>query len=125
MQRWYAAYAQHFWQERVLYAGFREFPQGSVGQEDRDSGPIFDGIGLTATGFGIAATRVAGDAVREQRLVSQLGKLPQLRQLMATQDSQAGRASISHLDDDAHYVSGFLYGDVSCFYALTWPRPEK
>lgn len=117
----YKDYHRHFWHDRLAYAGFREFPVGVAGVEDRDSGPIFDGLGLTATGFGIAAARVTGDAATEKRLLAEVAVLPQLRQLMAMQDPAASRKSLGHLKDDPAYVSGFLFGDICCFYAMSWP----
>jgi hypothetical protein len=59
---WYERYAEHFWQERALAAGFTEFPR-----EDRvdhygdvDSGPVVLGYGFAASAFGLAAARANG-----------------------------------------------------------------
>lgn len=61
-QRWYANFAQHFWQRGPLLAGFREFPHGveSTWRGDVDSGPVVLGYGFSATAFGLAAARANG-----------------------------------------------------------------
>ncbi|MEQ1507650.1 MAG: hypothetical protein ABMB14_35800, partial [Myxococcota bacterium] len=41
--------------------GFREFPVGRELPADIDSGPIVAGVGASATGFGIGASRAVGD----------------------------------------------------------------
>lgn len=117
-RRYYAA----SWEERFAYAGFREYPRGYAGGADIDSGPLIDGIGLTATGFGLAASRVCGDAATHQRLATQLALLPQLRPALLRLDPAAAHM-LQPFGDADDCVSGFLFGDAVCFYALTWPAP--
>lgn len=62
-QAWYSAYEQHFWQRRILAAGFREFPKDLPGNDwtyDVDAGPIIAGFSPAANAFGLAAARVNG-----------------------------------------------------------------
>lgn len=62
-KRWYDLSEQHFWQERLLAAGFREFPKGMPGKEwgfDVDSGPIIGGFSPAANAFAVAAARANG-----------------------------------------------------------------
>ena len=118
----YRRYHAAAWEERFAYAGFREYPRGYAGGADLDSGPLVDGIGLTATGFGLAASRVCGDAATYQRLAGQLALLPQLRPAVLRLDPGAARV-LEQFGNDADCVSGFLFGDAVCFYVLTWPGP--
>lgn len=60
---WYANYDKHFWQESLLFAGFREFPRGSKDRDwylDVDAGPCAAGYGAAASAFGLAAARING-----------------------------------------------------------------
>lgn len=60
---WYDLYEQHFWQQRLLAAGFREFPRGMTERDwgfDVDAGPIVGGFSPAANAFGVAAARVNG-----------------------------------------------------------------
>ena len=43
------------------FGGIREHPRGTSGGGDIDSGPVLLGVSVSATGFGIAAARIAGD----------------------------------------------------------------
>lgn len=67
----YRQFARHFWLERVLIAGFAEWPRGGEQQMDADSGLILWGVGLSATGFGLGAALAVGDRLCLLRLVSQ------------------------------------------------------
>lgn len=118
----YRAYKTAFWSEKLLYAGFREFPKGMVRGEDVDSGPIIDGIGLTATGLGIAAARSQGDQAVLRRLAQQLEMFPHLRAAAQQAYPNLAKVSLGKLPNDPRYFSGFLFGDVALFYALAW-RP--
>ena len=72
---WYAAYEKYFWQERLLCAGFREFPKGLPGYEwtyDVDAGPIIAGFSPAANAFGLAAARVNGRFDHAFTLASQV-----------------------------------------------------
>lgn len=60
---WYANYDMYFWQESLLFAGFREFPKGSQDRDwylDVDAGPCVGGYGAAASAFGLAAARING-----------------------------------------------------------------
>ncbi len=60
---WYAAYVQHFWQERIGAAGFREYPKELPGRDwlmDPDSGPVMWGFSPSGNAFGVAAARANG-----------------------------------------------------------------
>ncbi|MBI3098739.1 MAG: hypothetical protein HYY93_10945 [Planctomycetes bacterium] len=60
----YAAYRKKMGVSVFGLAGFREFPPGDKGTADADSGPVHQGAGMAATGFGVAAARVLGDRSR-------------------------------------------------------------
>ncbi|MFT5682928.1 MAG: hypothetical protein ACI8RZ_003852, partial [Myxococcota bacterium] len=51
------------------FGGIREYPVGVRGRGDIDSGPVLFGIGVSATGFGIAAARLHGEAAHYRALV--------------------------------------------------------
>lgn len=60
---WYDLYEKHFWQERMLAAGFREFPKDLPNKDwtcDVDAGPVINGYGPAANAFGVAAARANG-----------------------------------------------------------------
>jgi hypothetical protein len=62
-KRWYSLYEKYFWQNRHGIVGFREFPNDLAGYNwyfDVDSGPVIDGIGIAASAFGVAASRLNG-----------------------------------------------------------------
>ena len=61
---------------------------GAAGYATKDSDPA---LLLTATGFGLAASRVCGDAATHQRLAGQLALLPQLRPVLLRLDPEAAR----------------------------------
>ncbi len=44
-----------------IYAGIREYPRGVDGVADGDSGPIVKGLGVSASGFALAAAKVHND----------------------------------------------------------------
>jgi len=72
---WYAKYTGQFWQEGLLFAGFREFPKdidvGWFNMSDVDAGPIIGGYGVAASAFGVGATRIMGDTDHAYRLAAQ------------------------------------------------------
>lgn len=121
----YQQYARHFWSELFLFAGFREFPVGRLGRGDADSGPIVLGIGMAATGFGLNATRAAGDSLRELRLGVLLFKFDVLWRLAAALfKRQLHGREVPGLGApiDTGCTTGFLFGDASLLFTLTWPR---
>jgi hypothetical protein len=121
----YNAYKKHFWIDRGNIAGFAEWPGGTGNHQDMDSGPIVDGIGMSATGNSFAAARALGDSATFKRLLDQLA----LRDIMvaaAIFDPAAKGFLDSSLDSlgikfNPAYYTGFLYGDAALFAVLTWP----
>ena len=122
-QRVYADYVRHHWVNFGLIAGFREWPKskGRASMGDIDSGPLILGIGPTATGVGIGAAKAVSDAKRLGTLARQLKVLPDFLRRLEKGDQQLFGGS---LWVNSQYVTGFLYGDVVLFYAITWvPYP--
>jgi hypothetical protein len=117
----YDHYVRSFWIAREALAGFAEWPHGKVETEDIDSGPIFMGVGLAATGMGIGATKAMGDAPRLRKLCIQLTCVNLLRamyfasQAMETQGDNRWKRML----DPEHYT-GLLMGDAVLFYCITW-----
>jgi len=88
---------------------------------DIDSGPLILGIGPTATGVGVGAAKAVGDAKRLGTLARQLKVLPDFLRRLEAGDQQLFGDSVWV---NSQYVTGFLYGDVVLFYAITWlPYP--
>jgi hypothetical protein len=76
------ALAKQFLVRRVLgVTAVREFPEGSTGRADIDSGPVIFGAGPSASGFAIAAAAINGDAETAWQLLgaSAVVGLPSLR----------------------------------------------
>jgi hypothetical protein len=63
-KQWFTRYEKHFWRERSLLVGFREYPERHPNSDrwlmDVDAGPVLSGYGTAASAFGIGATRVNG-----------------------------------------------------------------
>jgi hypothetical protein len=85
------------------FGAVKEYGPGVSGAGDIDSGPLIFGFGVTATGFSLATSRIAGDEAR-------------FRSLYAT----------THLfgaprdrDGARHFVSGGPVGDAILFAMLT------
>jgi hypothetical protein len=60
---WFQDYEKFFWQERIGFVGFREFPKDEPKSDwalDVDAGPVIDGFGVAANAFGVGATRKNG-----------------------------------------------------------------
>jgi len=107
----YRRYCRAHWIDRGVVAGFAEYPYGQNFRADVDSGPIVLGVGLAATGLGIAAAERAGDSWRLGRLVMQL---PIARAAM-----RFGPHDLrSSYPFDSRYVTGSLMGDASLFGTL-------
>lgn len=64
----YARAKQHFVRSVLGLAAVREFPEGSKEKGDVDSGPVLLGLGPSASGFGLAAAAVMGDAMLARQL---------------------------------------------------------
>ncbi len=60
---WFEDYEKFFWQHRLGFDGFREFPKGTPKTDwlmDVDAGPVIDGFGVAADAFGVGAARKNG-----------------------------------------------------------------
>lgn len=57
----YERYKRHFGTRLLGAFAFREWRKGVSKPSDADSGPIVNGAGMAATGFGLAAARIVGD----------------------------------------------------------------
>lgn len=57
----YARTRAELWVDVAGLGGFREWPVGTSGAWDVDSGPVIAGIGMGATGLGLAPARLYGD----------------------------------------------------------------
>ncbi|MBN1269123.1 MAG: hypothetical protein JXB04_06005 [Kiritimatiellae bacterium] len=74
-QDWYERYEKYFWQERLLAAGFREYPNDLPGRDwtyDVDAGPIIAGFSPAANAFGVAAAKINGRLDHAFTLASQV-----------------------------------------------------
>lgn len=124
----YAAYVRGYASERVVLAGFREYAPGRPVTEDLDSGPVVAGIGMAASAFGLATTRVVGDRWRHGRLTFQLG-LWDLgwRLAVRTRGARLRGATVPGLGVpvDPACVTGFLFGDACLLLALGWPPSAR
>jgi hypothetical protein len=72
----YRRYREQFTTDVAGWGGFREFPPGVERGMDVDSGPIFFGMGMAATGLGLGPARLFRDRrayVSIQRTASSLG----------------------------------------------------
>ena len=117
----YDNYVEHFWLERVVAAGFAEWPEGMEHFADIDSGPILMGIGSAASAMGIGAARVAADDYRFRRLFSQIPGMRAAIATLAASGTEDKRARVAGmLPVRPGYVSGALFGDAVLFFALTW-----
>lgn len=99
---WWDALARQ-WDTVLGFGGVREYPVGAGGTGDVDSGPVILGLGVSASAFGLAAARRAGDAARFRSGFASawLFGLP-------SEDGGALR-----------FVSGGSLGDVLLFAVLT------
>jgi hypothetical protein len=118
----YDDYVKSFWIDRKIVSGFAEWPGGKAGKQDADSGPILMGIGMTASGMGIAASSSTGDTNRRDRLIGQTIAFKNLlRQLIAVQPKMRTKLNLGGaINPASDYITGFLYGDACLFYAITW-----
>ena len=118
----YDTYVKAFWIDRKIVSGFAEWPGGKAGKQDADSGPILMGIGMTASGMGIAAATATGDTPRAGRLAGQtVGFKGLMRQIIAVQPAARTKLTLNgRINPSSDYVTGFLYGDACLFYAITW-----
>lgn len=120
----YQQYLKFFWIKRGTIAGFAEWPNGKSKFQDIDSGPIFMGIGLGATGLGVGTVIAMDDKERVAILASELFAIDLLRSIflrIAKNDPILGGAyPISE-----KYFTGFLMGDLMLFYCVTWQSWKK
>jgi hypothetical protein len=64
----YAAMSRSLKDSLLGFGAFREYPRGTSGTGDIDSGPVVFGLGLSATGFGLAGARLFDDREQFRRL---------------------------------------------------------
>lgn len=119
-QAYYARYSQIHW----AGLGFREWPVGFDEGVDIDSGPILNGIGLYATGNGIATALVFDDRIQINTLLGLLNQRDMWVSLYQT-NSIVRETIVTQFEEqfvpiDTRYFTGFLYGDAALFYMLTW-----
>jgi hypothetical protein len=105
----YGRFVAHFGREVMGVPAFAEWPDGLEREADGDSGAIVMGVGLAATGFGVAAARATGDEARARALRDAMAHIPQL--LAAAGQSDAA---------SARWVTGSLTGDAAMLFGLTW-----
>ncbi|MBT3217624.1 MAG: hypothetical protein HN348_00900 [Proteobacteria bacterium] len=118
-QSMYDEYAARFWISRsILGSGFAEWEGGMDGTGDIDSGIVFKGLGMAATGMGLATTRAVGDmnrwAILHVELQGFRTMMPALLPI-AKNDLVFNKLPISN-----EYATGFLFGDAVLFWAVTW-----
>jgi len=116
----YERYCRTFWRTGGPLTGFAEYPPGVRRADNFDSGPSMFGLGGTASALGFAATQANNDVERTDALSRMIGLMPALTG-MVTRPDAAGQPTISGMAPaDDQYVSGFLYGDITLYYAMTW-----
>lgn len=117
---YYERYTQHHW----AGMGFREWAVGFDGGVDIDSGPILFGMGLSATGNGLASAIVFENSTQMNVLMSLLAQRDQWVHLYHSKPSVremiANQFESQFVPIDTNYFTGFLYGDAALFYMLTW-----
>ena len=119
--RVYKPYVKHFWKELLVAAGFAEWPDDRQGKADSDSGPIIMGLGMAASGFGLAATRLMGDGPRFLRLMKQLVDVRRMVQTLQSPERGGKPALLGNsIAVRPGYYTGFLFGDCALFFALAW-----
>lgn len=125
----YQNYISKYWRRLGPCGGFSEWPRGIDKFSDMDSGPIFLGIGMAATGFGVGSASAMGD-VRRERLFSAELRLARASVLVATNVTRimnifTKNFSPSGVNFSPEYFTGFLFGDVCLFHAASWhPWPS-
>jgi len=113
------------WRDHGLVAGFAEWSDGGAHRPDDDSGPVILGIGGAATALGLSAMLAVDDEDHLARMDELLAERGDLLPLLLTPGASAtGRRVDGMYDHDERYVTGFLYGDATLFYSLSWhPLP--
>lgn len=122
---YYRRYIEGFWIATFLSQGLKEWADKSIISADLDSGPIIGGVGSTATVLGLAATQSNADNEKSDILIKQAQLLAGARKsddwgsrmLVQTMDQALAQSGIV---SGPNYVTGFLFGDVTTFYALSW-----
>ncbi len=126
----YKKYVTSHWLDKGLISGFAEWPGGKRVRPDIDSGPVVMGIGLTATGVGIATCRTMGDKDRFELLCNQLQAAEPLIRFIGNGDIKR-KIGIekwfrrNKMKIQSTYFSGFLFGDATLFFALSWETAPR
>ena len=71
-------YKEHMLIKKIGFLGFREYPETYEGKWTPDSGPIFMGIGVAATGLGLKAANSVADGETQNNLKRSIGGLLEL-----------------------------------------------
>ncbi|MFT5467165.1 MAG: hypothetical protein ACI8UO_002269 [Verrucomicrobiales bacterium] len=130
-QIWYDAYTEKFWLNAILIEGFREWTFGQNGAGDLDSGPILLGVGSTASVLGLMTTAAYGDEDRRAVLMKKTEMMVRVRREKTKEAAMlvmlCDSALIGYgIQPSPRYLSGFLFGDVTLFYSLSWrPIPPR
>ena len=105
----YASMREHLYRDGLGFGAMREYPQGQAGLGDVDSGPIFAGLGVSATGFALASARIHGDreAYAAMWATTQLFGAPVDRR------------------DGRRFAFGGPIGDTLLFAMLTAPKGDR
>lgn len=115
----YRNYTAHFWREQFFLSGFSEWSEYAEGEADIDSGPIITDVGLAATSLGIGTVLLMDDTERLTRITEQFGNVDMIK-------SMAGYAKdfdpVADLIQGDKYYTGFLFGDICLFYAISWNK---
>jgi hypothetical protein len=64
----YEAVRGHLRRDLLGFGAVREYPPGSDGRGDIDSGPVVLGVSISATGFALAGSRIHGDSATFEAL---------------------------------------------------------
>ncbi len=125
----YDKYVKAHWIDHGFIAGFSEWPKGTQQNHgDVDSGPVIMEVGLTATGIGLAAAMSADDKKRLDKLCSELMLVKPAAMFFSLGQNKKklpfpfNEWSKMFAEINPNYFTGFLYGDASLFYAITWTR---
>lgn len=129
--KWYRNFRARYWKSSRLAKGFREWSHDKIKVVDLDSGPVLFGVGGTATVLGVCTAVAHSDRETVAVLCQQANVLNAAR----TRKDIISNAKIKTIYGGLHkigiktsrqYITGFLYGDVTTFYAMSWrPYPSK
>ncbi len=111
-QKWYDLYERHFLRESTLFTGVSEFPEGTPGFMDIDTGLVVNGYGSVATLFGIGASTVMGRYDHSIPMTMEMVALAWPTPYGFLLPSLAGKS----------VVESWALGDVAMLYTLSRER---